>query len=61
MKATLLVRLVGPGGREPGSIVEGEEAIRLIAAGLAQPIKEPEMAVRRITRETATIRNTKSA
>lgn len=40
-RAKLLVGLAGPNRvHGPGEIVEGEEAIRLCAKGLAEPINE---------------------
>jgi len=40
MKARLLVALAGDPHREIGDTITGEDAVRLIAAGYAEPVEE---------------------
>ena len=40
MRATVTANLIGEPNRSPGETVEGNEAVRLCAAGFATPIVE---------------------
>lgn len=57
MKARLLVAMAGPVMFEPGHIIEGDFAVRAVAAGFAEVIEEKavskkETATRSVKRET---------
>jgi hypothetical protein len=51
MKAKLTTYLAGEPNRSPGETVEGEEAVRLCAAGFATPIVEQRE--KAVTKKTA--------
>lgn len=53
MKAKLLVALAGDLHREIGDTIDGEDAVRLIAAGYAEPIEDEERATIALTKEKA--------
>lgn len=61
MKARLIIGLAGDPMREVGEIVEGDEAIRFLNAGFAEPYVEEEVetADLPVKKETATRRKAK--
>ncbi|NBB38670.1 hypothetical protein [Sphingobium yanoikuyae] len=53
MKAKLLVALAGDPHREIGDTIDGEDAVRLIAAGYAEPVDDEQRATVALTKERA--------
>ncbi|MCB4861967.1 hypothetical protein K7W03_20455 [Sphingobium sp. PNB] len=52
MKARLLVSMAGNPSVDAGHIVEGDEAVRLIAAGFAEPVETEERATAPLSKTT---------
>lgn len=53
MRAKLLVALAGDPHRDIGDTIDGEDAVRLIAAGYAEPVEDEERATVALTKERA--------